>query len=234
MLAYKPLPECAFLNVTPSPSLSQHCSDTSGWLTSAAYDAIKKRIKERFAALLEGTPIEDAGAVEPAGIATAAAAVVAAAAEGEQQRRQQQQQQQQQEQQPPEQQQQQQAMDVDGSAAAAAAGAAPMQVDELAQQARQLRIGQQAGAAAAAAADGQGLEEVVPGGLMASLHDYLAHLPGRSGGCVRHAVAGGRVNGMVQDASCMGCCRACMRPHHAGKRAHALLSLFRERRGPGG
>ncbi|PRW32690.1 General transcription factor 3C polypeptide 5 [Chlorella sorokiniana] len=151
-------------------SHGQHCSDTSGWLTSAAHDAIKKRIKGRFTALLEGTPIEDAGAAELAGDAAAAAA--AAGAPQQQQRAPQQQQRAQQ-------QQQQQAMEVDGSPATGQAGAAPMQVDALAQQAQQLRIHQQAAAAAAGAGGGQQRqeEEVVPGGLMASLHDYLAHLP---------------------------------------------------------
>jgi hypothetical protein len=163
----------------------QHCSDTGGWLASAAQEAIKKRIKERFQAVIDGCPIEDEGEVveeeeqqqqgaAEAGSAQGQAAWAGAAGE--------------------------EAMQVDGQppAAGGVAEESAMDADDLAQQAQQhLHIQQQqrqggtarppgaalaaaaAVAAGAAAGRGEGLQ-ILPSGLADALHDYLAHLPGDS------------------------------------------------------
>ncbi|KAL4424601.1 hypothetical protein ABPG77_009185 [Micractinium sp. CCAP 211/92] len=73
---------------------AQHCTDTSGWLSLVAYDGIKRRIKERFQAVLDGMPIED-GFEPPEDMQGVLAG------EAEQQQQGQQQQQQQQEGRPP-------------------------------------------------------------------------------------------------------------------------------------
>jgi hypothetical protein len=127
-----------------------------GWLTSEAHDAVKRRVKERFAALLAGAPLaDDGGAYRAAALDMQAGGGGSGsdAAEAVPQ--------------------------LDPQAgAAAAAGPALAQADaELASSAqRQLRVATPAAgaAAAAAAAGGAAPQSILPTQLLEELRDYLA------------------------------------------------------------
>ncbi|PSC76789.1 general transcription factor 3C polypeptide 5 isoform X1 [Micractinium conductrix] len=184
-------------------SHAQHCSDSGGWLTAAAHDAIKKRIRERFQALLDGAPPSDGYQPAEAYLQPCVpehapwlhhtehphAGPHAHAQQRQeqqqqqqrqqqQQQRQEQQQQQQQQQQEPlpqrPQQQQQQQQRPEQMQVDAAPAAGAAPVDALTQQAQQLRL-QQPAAAGAAAGQAEA-RSILPTSLMAEVQHRLARL----------------------------------------------------------